>query len=85
MVMVPPNYEINIATVDDPAKPYPRYSHIARVELGQVMPDVALDRFELFRKRFPVEENFILTLRKVTCYGDDIIKSEPKEPTDAVQ
>lgn len=80
MAMVPNNYELNIATVDDPLKPYPSYQHIARVELGQMLPEQALRRYELFRAKFPAEENFILSLRRVTCYGDDIIKSAPEFP-----
>lgn len=65
-MMIPCNYEINISKEQEW---YGRKCHVhyVRQELGDLMPDKAMEIFEDTKKRYPKEEGFKVTLYKVKC------------------
>lgn len=73
-MMIPCNYEINVAKENDRLKNRwsPRgLEHYCRIELGDVMPEVAKEKFLEMKQMFP-EEKFELTLYSVKCSGSEV-------------
>lgn len=73
-MMIPCNYEINVAKENDARKNRwsPRgLEHYCRIELGDVMPEVAKEKFLELKQMFP-EDKFELTLYQVTCGGKEV-------------
>ena len=67
-MMVPMNYEINVATQPEKGAAYGR--HYCRIELGNVSEEVAKKRFSKLNEK--LGDEFRLTLHRVECYGKDI-------------
>jgi len=65
-MMVPCNYEINVATQPEKNAEYGR--HYCRIELGQCSYEEAKEKFNMFNKK--LGDEFRLTLIKVTCSSE---------------
>ena len=67
-MQIPRNYEINVATQPQKNAAYGR--HYCRIELGDCMPEVAMEKFQFIKGIFPADWN--ITLREIICYGKEI-------------
>ena len=67
-MMIPSNYEINVATAPEKNAAYGR--HYCRIELGDCLPDVAKEKFRFIKGIFPDDWN--ITLYEVRCSGREI-------------
>lgn len=67
-MMIPSNYEINVATPSDRNAKYGR--HYCLIELGEVLPDEAIEKFRFIKGIFPDDWN--ITLHEITCYGREV-------------
>ena len=73
-MMIPSNYYINVAREGVYRKD--RYNprglgHYCRIELGEVLPETAMERFGELKKMFP-ESEFELKLYYVSCNGREV-------------
>lgn len=75
MVMIPSNYEVNIAKAAGVLwNGDTRWVHFAKVELGQDFEENARVKFEELCIRFPSPE-WRLTLSRVECFGKTLADS----------
>jgi hypothetical protein len=71
-MMIPSNYEMNIARELADTGQTPRRVHFCRIELGQLLPDQARTHAQMVAERFPPSEGWSVTFSKVTCYADQL-------------
>lgn len=69
-MQIPRNYEINVAT--EPQKNAAYGKHYCRIELGDCMPEVAMEKFQFIKGIFPADWN--ITLKEIICYGKEVAK-----------
>ena len=70
-MMIPNNYEINVA------RKTPQYmhgKHYCNIELGDILEENAIEIYKELCEIFP--DDFLLDLHKVTCYGTLIRNDE---------
>lgn len=67
-MMIPMNYEINVAT--QPTKNAKYGIHYCRIELGDCLPEVAKEKFRKLNEK--LNDEFRLTLSSVSCSSKQI-------------
>ena len=67
-MQIPNNYEINVATPSERNAAYGR--HYCRIELGDCLPEKAMEKFQFIKGIFPNDWN--ISLREIICYGKEI-------------
>ncbi len=67
-MMIPCNYEVNVATPSEPTAKYGR--HYCRIELGNCPEKEAKEKFIFIRQLFPT--NWNLRLCEVRCSGREV-------------
>lgn len=69
-MMIPCNYEVNVARIACYPGQIPRFEHFCRIELGNISEKEAKNRFEIIKKWDQLTgPEWKLTLNYVECSG----------------
>ena len=73
-MMIPNNYEINVARMEKDYTGYECYRHYCRIELSDTFEEEAIEKFVKLNQMFQADGDYHLSLTKVTCRGEQIIE-----------
>lgn len=71
-MMIPDNYEINVARMEKDYTGDERYRHYCRIQLDDSFEKDAIEKFNELNQMFQVNGDYHLSLTKVTCRGEQI-------------
>lgn len=75
MAMIPCNYYINVAKQTEYPKGTLRYVHYCKIELGDIISDAALEKYQEISEMFTKDKGFQCTLYYVHCSAKQIVES----------
>ena len=73
-MMIPDNYEINVAKMSKDYTGRECYRHYCRIEIPDSFEKDAIEKFNELNQMFQANGDYHLSLTKVTCRGKQIIE-----------
>lgn len=67
-MMIPSNYDVNVARITYYPREIPRFVHFCTIELGDIPESEAKAKFDILKQQFTGTE-WKLMLRRIQCAG----------------